>query len=608
MTRLLQHRGPDDEGFYNDDHIYMGHRRLSIIDLEHGHQPIPNEDKSLWLIFNGEIYNYIELQKELSVKGHNFNTNCDSETILHAYEEWGDDCVKHFNGMWAFAVWDTRNKKLFASRDRFGIKPFYYYVNDKQFIFSSEIKAIFPAKTVKPEINPAAFADYFSFLYVIGSKTFFKNIYQLLPGHSLTYDVQDNMHISKYWDFPVSERSTFTPIEENAENLLAILKSSVKLRLRSDVPVGCYLSGGIDSSSVSSLAAEQSESRIKAFTALFEEGGIYDESPYARELVRKYNLEGVELKPNLNDFWDVLPNIIWHLDQPFEGPQIFPKFRVAECAAKHVKVCLGGQGGDEMFVGYPRYLMSFLENQFSRFNFGKNALEAWFSQTSMRSKCRFILDFLSYKKIDDRFLHFAAITKGNKWNRSLSPDFIKKLDGYSPVEEYRKVFNENLATDSLAKLQQYEFKTFLQGLLHVEDRVSMAWGLESRLPMLDYRVAEFLFRLSPQERTNNYQLKGLLKLALKNHLPPAILNRKDKLGFPTPFRTWASSGLSQKIRSLLIDGQLVNHDIIDSSRMVSFLQKSRLSDMEGLTLWAMIAGEIWLRVFITGNSSTVNIH
>lgn len=599
MLNSLIHRGPDDEGIWQAEQVTLGHRRLSIIDLSKaGHQPMVNQSGYFCLTYNGEIYNYLELREELQKSGYEFQSHSDSEVILYAYEQWGADCVKRFNGMWAFAIWNTETRELFASRDRSGIKPFYYSRSGGEFIFASEIKALLEAG-IEARENHAAIADYFCFRYVMGHKTFYKNIVQLEPGCSLTFK-NERLSLQTYWH-PGKLQNSTPPSEAGnrnlADELRILLEDSVKLRLRSDVPVGAYLSGGLDSSIVATLAARQSSGQISSFTASFDEGGIYDESRYAHDVVAKNGLKGYDLKPHSEEFWDDLSRVIYHLDQPFEGPQIHPKFQIAGLAAQKVKVCLGGQGGDEVFVGYPRYLMAFLEQALSspeQRNF--EMFRSWYGLTSLRSKARFLLKDRGEKDLTSRFLRFAAVTQAEQWQKMFTPDFLNKLDGYSPYDNYRNSFVSD--GDDLARLQRYELKTFMQDLLQVEDRVSMAWSMESRLPLLDYRLIEFAMRLSPLDRTDGFKLKGLLKKSMRDILPESIVNRRDKLGFPTPFSKWATGGLRNKIDEHLgSDSHLLKRNIISKTFMNELKEKKNLSDMAGLNLWCAVSTETWFKVF-----------
>jgi asparagine synthase (glutamine-hydrolysing) len=625
MTSAIRHRGPDDEGYFlvGDDgipfpcggkdtvrslglpdiaslngrklHVGLGHRRLSILDLsDAGHQPMSSPDGRYWITYNGEIYNYIELRQELEKAGHRFRSATDTEVILHAYTKWGDDCLHHFNGMWAFSIWDAARDHLFAARDRFGIKPLYYYTADGLLLFASEIKSLLAAG-IPREVNWQAFADYLVFLYTTGDKTFFRNVRQLEPGHFLRYSMAEGLETRQYWDLKITEdvRDSKNDVAARCRELL---DSSVKLRLRSDVRVGCYLSGGLDSSAVATLAATNSNSKIAAFTAAFSEGGIYDETPYARAVAKRSGLEAVELFPNMSDFWETLPKVIYHLDQPFEGPQVFPKFMISELASRHVKVCLGGQGGDEVFVGYPRYLMAFLEAEISGPKWWRKGGEmvGWLRVTSPRSKMRFMADCLQRKSLADRFLHFATVNRLSRSHGPVGKMLAEMAPDYSPYDYY---FAQLGDCRSLGGLQRYEQKTFLQGLLHVEDRVSMAWGLESRLPLLDYRISEYLFSLAPDIRTDGYRLKGALRNSMRDILPDMVIGRKDKLGFPTPFRSWVKSGLAVNIRDLMMNSTLVSNGLLREDDVEPFLDGKSLDDMRGLTLWALTAFEVWHSVF-----------
>jgi len=364
MSNLIKHRGPDGEGFYFDSNFGMAHRRLSIIDLKKGAQPIYNEDKSVVIVYNGEIYNHKIIRDELKLKGHQFKTDTDTEVVLHAYEEWGYDSVSKYNGMFAYAIWDEKERRLFLARDRLGIKPLYYYLDYQTLIFSSEIKSILLDPRVTTKMNCRALIDYATFQNVLDDKTFFHNIIKLLPAHYLTCD-KDGVKIFKYWDIDFKKNMDIT-IDKSLilyENLLA---SSIERHLMSDVPVGSYLSGGFDSTSVAYFASKCVNYHLHTFTGAFNEGDWYDERKYAREVAHDIKAIQHEIVITPKDFIEWIEKVIYHLDEPTTGTGALPHFLVSQCASKHVKVVLTGHGGDELFAGYPVYKVAYLKELFHK--------------------------------------------------------------------------------------------------------------------------------------------------------------------------------------------------------------------------------------------------
>ena len=361
MMNALVHRGPDDSGTHFDGPVGLGHRRLSIIDLESGHQPMSNEDGTVWIVFNGEIYNYLELRREL-VRNHTFKTQSDTEVIIHLYEDLGERCLERLNGMFSFAIWDARQGRLFAARDRLGIKPFYWHMDEKRFSFASEPKALFAAGLVEPEHDVQGLEEYLTFQFCLGERTLFKNVQRLEPGHYLSLRPWRDRQsaIVSYWDLNY-EIDTHHTEEYYVEELQHLLRDAVRLQLRSDVPVGAHLSGGIDSSTVVSLASEAYPGKFHTFTGAFREGPEYDETAYARAVAQHTGSHYHETWPSANDFADVMPWLIYMMDEPAAGPGIFPQYFVSKLARDNVKVVLGGQGGDEIFGGYARYLVAYLE-------------------------------------------------------------------------------------------------------------------------------------------------------------------------------------------------------------------------------------------------------
>ncbi|MBD0326663.1 MAG: asparagine synthase (glutamine-hydrolyzing), partial [Pyrinomonadaceae bacterium] len=494
MNKLLAHRGPDGEGTWQHARRAAGfaHRRLSIIDLSTGDQPM-TDPAGNWITYNGEIYNYIELRERLGAE--NFQTTSDTEVILHAYRKWGADCVNHLRGMFSFAIWDEARQELFCARDRFGIKPFYYTTASDIFYFASEVKALLPfVKEIETDLE--GFKDYLAFQFCLAGKTLFKNISELLPGHTLRIK-NGALEIRRYWEVYYELDFDHTP-KYFEERLQTLLPESVGFHLRADVPVGTYLSGGLDSSSVASLASLQTNGDFAGFTGKFSFSPDYDESAYARALAEWRGFSLYEIDITATDFIENIRRVIYHLDYPVAGPGSFPQYMVSQLAARHRKVVLGGQGGDEIFGGYTRYLIAYFEQCI------KAAIDGTINSGNF---------IVTYESIIPNLtaLHNYKPMLQEFWREGLFEDMDKRyfrlinrapllqeeihwnlLGDYSPFETFQTIFHgQNVGRESYFDcMTHFDFKTLLPALLQVEDRVSMAHGLESRVPLLDHAVVE----------------------------------------------------------------------------------------------------------------------
>lgn len=570
MTDIIRYRGPDDEGFLainthtsssistqnktfnmakNSMAAYdvaFGHRRLSILDLSQtGHQPMSTQDNALWITYNGEIYNFIEIRKELEASGYAFRSTSDTEVILHAYREWSDKCVEKFNGMFAFVILDLKKKRIFCVRDRVGIKPLYYFFNGKTFIFSSEIKQILEHSAVEHAADLKSIADYLSFQFVLENRTFIQGIKRLLPAHTISIDLQNcSLTVNCYWDIdfePDHSRSA----DSFAEELEYLLRDSVRLQLRSDVPIACYLSGGIDSSAMTCLVAELLSRPVRTFTGRFEAGEEYDESKWARIVSAYAKTEYTEVTPDIDKMFGLLPAIVFHLDEPVAGPGVLPQYMVSEAAGNMVKVILGGQGGDEIFGGYGWYNSSLFRFIAGTFSFGNSVFED-------KTGLGYLIDFIAHKglrpvlselvNIPSRRQSFQRYYSGVWAGMGAGQDVVRGLlpglGGYNPIEQFCLDYEAMSSKNPYTAMFKFDIRNYLQALLHVEDRVSMAFSLESRVPILDHRIVELSARLPLSFKVRNDKNKYVLRKALKNILPPAILARKDKKGFPTPIEKW----------------------------------------------------------------------
>lgn len=602
MRDTMFHRGPDDGGCYVNGPVGLGHRRLSIVDLtDAGHQPMTNEDGTVWLVFNGEIYNYVELRAELIARGHRFSSHTDTEVIIHLYEEEGERCVARLRGMFGFVLWDSRRQRVFGARDRLGIKPFHYYADRHQFICASEAKALLEDPGVPRAVDHAALAGYLFAGFPQGDRTMFSAIRQLPPGHSLTVD-GNGVRVRKYWDVEYAynfARSDAASVDE----LEALLDESVRIHCRSDAPLGCHLSGGLDSSTVTGIAARHRPS-LKTFSIRFNEGGKwYDETPFAKAMSAAAGADYYEAAPGGNDLAAVLPGLIWHMEMPLPNLGGFSYYTVSRLAAKHVKVTLTGHGGDEIFGGYSaQFETAFGMPPFSAknpepmpsvpalaraANFGRRLAALGLGGTARRVRQRIRPSPLT---LDEKWIALHC-SKLPERNALLSPFFLSKLDGYSPVDDYLTAFTSAPTPVLFDRCLYHDLRCYLPGLLYMEDRVSMSMSVESRVPLLDHRIVEYMATVPPGQKVPGLQPKAMLRAAAKSAIPAAIRDRSDKRGFPVPFQFWVLDVLKHLSRHVLQSPQSLDRGIIEADR----LRRWRLSAYE---IQTALSVELWFRIFI----------
>ena len=600
MNRLQQHRGPDGEGVWSHPNGMVGfaHRRLSIIDLETGQQPMADQHGN-WVTYNGEIYNYLELRDELGA--NLFRTHSDTEVILHAYRKWGVECLNQFRGMFAFALWDESRKSLICARDPFGIKPLYYTVNRGLFYFASEAKALLPfVPDIETDLD--GLKDYLTFQFCLGGKTLFKGIHELLPGHLLT--VRNGVvETRRYWEvyYHLDFDHTAKYFEEKVRSLL---EDSVAMHLRSDVPVGAYVSGGFDSSVIASLASRRTGHEFTGFTGKFSLGEAYDESRYARDLASFKAFDLYEVDITGHDFVRHIEEVMYHLDFPVAGPGSFPQFMVSKLAAQHRKVVLGGQGGDEIFGGYVRYLVAYFEQCI------KSAIDGSMHSGNFIVTYESIIPNLNalrnYKPMLQQFWREGLFEDADRRyfrlvNRSsLHADEVDwtLLGDYSPFETFRSIFRgSNVQKESyFDSMTHFDFKTLLPALLHVEDRMSMAHGLESRVPFLDRPLVEFAATIPSNIKFKDGNMKHVLKRCMSPVLPESIVNRTDKMGFPVPLHEWVAE--KGKVRDFVTDilssQAALGRPVINNRRVLDGLGRELKF---GRKLWAFLCLELWQRAF-----------
>ncbi len=597
MIDLLAHRGPDDQGTFIAPGIGLGHRRLSIIDLSTGQQPMHSRDGRLSIVYNGEVYNYLELRRNLIQKGYQFATSSDTEVVLYLYDCFGPDCVQQLNGMFAFAIWDQSKQTLFAARDRFGIKPFYYWAASERFVFASEVKAFRALRGFDARPDPSALSDYLHFQFCLGEKTLFQGVKKLEPGHTLLAGTQGGVQISRYWDLDYSIDTTHTEAYF-IDRLLFLLGDSVRLNLRSDVPVGAHLSGGLDSSTVVCLAAQAGIGEIKTFAGGFKEGPAYDETSYARLVAEHAGVIYHDTFLGVADFLDSIEKIIYFLDEPVAGPGVFPQYFVSKLAREHVKVVLGGQGGDEIFGGYARYLIAYLEEclrgaideTFDKGEFVVTFESILLSLSSLKQYKPLLKHFWKhgvFEPADRRY--FRLVTRGSTaqlfCNREL-------LAGGDPFESFSQIFNRPGLGSLFNKMTNFDLKTLLPALLQVEDRTSMAVSLESRVPLLDHRIAELMASVPATIKFKDGRLKHLFLKVIQNLLPEPVLQRKDKMGFPVPLNEWSRNGLKDYLHDTLLSQSARESSFYDVNQIKTALEQEQPF---GRQVWGVLCLELWRR-------------
>ncbi len=609
MTDILSHRGPDDRGIKNWGNVGFGHRRLFIIDQEGGHQPMSDAAGDYWITYNGELYNYLELRSELIQHGYKLRTHSDTEVVIYLYMHYGLEMFSRMNGMFAFALYDILNRRIILARDRFGEKPLYYYQDNQQLIFASEIKSLFQSSSLKPEADISAVHEYLTFQYCLDDRTLFKNVRKLRPAsYMVLNEVGEVVDESQYWSLGFEEDHIRSE-DQYIDELSFLLEDAVKIRLRSDVPVGHYLSGGLDSSLVASLSAKLVNRGLPAFTGYFSEDERFSELKYAKLVVEQNHSPHHLVCPTATDFENSIRKIIYYMDEPAAGPGAFPQLMVSELASQHVKVVLGGQGGDEIFGGYARYLMLYLEECIKGAIFetqdtsrhlvtlGEVLPNVSILQQYVPMLKLFWSDGL-FEPIERRY--FKLVARIPHLEKYYTPDFLASRDEKLIYGQFERQFNAILqrvsggASSMFNRMTSYDVGTMLQSLLHVEDRMSMAASLESRLPFLDHRIAELMFRMPPVFKYRNGKSKAALVAAGKNFLPNEIILRKDKMGFPVPFTEWSRGPLKDFISSILLGEAARGRGIYRIDGLADLLEHEQPFGRE---LWGLLCLEIWFQSF-----------
>ncbi len=603
MGDKIAHRGPDAHGEYLDDGVGLCHRRLSIIDLSAaGNQPMFSEDGNLVIVFNGEIYNYLELRKDLEKKGYAFKTKTDTEVILALYKNEGPRCLDKLFGMFAIALWDKRKQELFLARDRLGKKPLYYYHNKKQFIFSSEIKSILEIESVPKEIRHDAIYDFFVYQYVPESKSIFKNIHKLNPGHFLTIN-KNGIKIQQYWDVTFKPQSTSNE-DEITDGLLDVINICTKQRMISDVPLGAFLSGGVDSSGIVALMAKNSEEPVVTCSIGFD-SKKFDEVKYAKQVAGQYQTAHHELTVKEN-ILDNLEHLVSFFDEPFADPSLVPTFFVSQLAKTKVTVALAGDGGDENFAGYSKYSVDKIENDLRKKVPGfirKNLLPPFVNplkNSNIRSLNRAgtLLDAVSKHPAEGFYLTNTFMTDA-MWNRIANDNLKKEVKGYHPSTQSIDFYNAVDADDHLSRVLYTDIKTYLVGDILVKvDRMSMANSLEVRAPILDHRVVEYAASIPSSLKLNQKEKKYILKKSFSPLLPPDILYRK-KMGFSVPLAHWLRNELKSTAEEKLfrLDNGLSHYFKPAEIKNIWLEHQQQIKD-HSATLWSLLMFEFWWQQYI----------
>ena len=613
MRDVITHRGPDDQGIFIDGSIGLAHRRLSIVDVGAGHQPMANEDGSLHITYNGEIYNHADFRSSLEARGHVYSTHCDTETILHLYEEYGQKCVDHLRGMFAFAIWDQRKHELFIARDRLGVKPLYYvHTNEGSLYLASEIKALLEADGVKAEINYEALPDYLANHAPSGEDTLFRGVKRLLPGHTLLWR-DGTIQITKYWDVSFQKhegkaRSDSDYVAEWSE----LFRESVRLRLMSDVPLGMFLSGGIDSSAIAAVMSSMVAGPIKTFSVAFAEREA-NELEYARLVAEVFKTNHHEIVVSPTDFFEVLPRLVWHEDEPIAHPSSVALYFVSQLASQHVKVVLTGEGSDELLAGYARYRKTILNMELgTRYQKlapagVRNAIRRQIDAMPQGSKLRqkLLRTFLTLSPdIESIYFDNFAVFPRAMQRDLLTPETREHIGADDPYSRIHNALQQTDATSLLDRLLYADTKTYLHELLMKQDQMSMAASIESRVPFLDHKLVEFTASLPERMKLRGGTTKYILRESMKGMLPEPILTR-PKMGFPVPVGAWFRGAFRGVIDEYVVSERALSRGILDSEFGRSLVRRHQAGGEDhSERLWALVNFEIWQRQFFDNDRTS----
>src|SRR5579862_506087 len=598
----LRHRGPDSRGTWQGDGAFLGMRRLSIIDLAGGSQPIWNEDSTCCVVCNGEIYNFLDLRPLLEEKGHVFRTGSDSEVILHAYEEWGVECLKRFNGMFALAIWDRREKRLFLARDRIGEKPLYYFNEGGRLVFASEIKAILATPGVTGRLRLRGLANFLGFGHSIAPETIYEGISKLLPGHYLVAS-EGALKIGEYWDVGSEPRLEPLREDEYAARILELLDDSVRRRMIADVPLGAFLSGGVDSTAIVALMKRHATGPVKTFSLGFTIGGAYNELSDARRVALHLGTEHHELRVEHADLVATLRKLVYHYDEPFGDAASFPVYLLSRFAGEHVRVALSGEGGDELFGGYRRYAADRAAALFQRLP-GARLLPALESRLGRFRRLRRTLRTLPIRDPARRYASWLEVFTPELRAELIRPGYRDEAqDPAAGYPYYYHRLNGSTANDHLNRLLYVDVKTWLaDAYMEKADKAMMACGLEGRLPLLDHRLVELAFQIPGRYKMRGRSLKHVFKQALRGLVPEEVL-RRPKHGFAVPLDPWFRGGLKNFAFELLLDARTRRRGYFNAN-VVERLWREHAEGRQAWDdqLWLLLNFELWHRIYLDGEA------
>ncbi|RPI54613.1 MAG: asparagine synthase (glutamine-hydrolyzing) [Acidobacteria bacterium] len=617
MRDVLRHRGPDGRGLFIDGPVGLAHRRLAIVDLSAaGEQPMTNEDGSIWIVFNGEIYNHASIRPGLEAKGHHYRSRCDTETVVHLYEEEGIRVVNQLHGMFAFAIWDRRKRELVLGRDRLGIKPLYYACTGHELLFASEIKSIFAASSVRPKFNEEALPEFLSSRFVSGEDTFFQGVRKLLPGHVLTWSAEQGLRTERYWQLPApSTRESGEPFDAQAKDLRARLEASVQSHLMSDVPLGVFLSGGLDSSALAAMtqnlrsaaAVGHGADPLQTFSVGFAEEEA-NELPYARTVARAIGADHRDVTVTPAEFFDALPHLVWHEDEPIAFPSSVPLYFVARLARHHVKVVLTGEGADELFLGYNRYRVTMWNDRLGR--------PYWAAMPErLRAQVRRMVHALPSRLgrvgartflaldpgIRSLFLeNFAVHTEAFQRQLLARPDMLDERDLYA---KQMRCY-EGAEGGILDRMSRTDLQTYLHELLMKQDQMSMAASIESRVPFLDDELVEHVAALPSALKVRLWRTKAIFREAVRDTIPREILTRR-KMGFPVPVGRWLRHDFWPIVQEFVLGPRAADRGLFDPRALVRMADEHRSGRAShGDRLWLLVNLEIWQRIFCEGEDAS----
>lgn len=601
MRDVLSHRGPDGAGLWMEGPIGFGHRRLAIVDVAGGHQPMANEDGTVRIVYNGEIYNHAGLRSQLMARGHQYRTRSDTETILHLYEEEGERCVERLQGMFAFGLWDRARGRLLLARDRLGIKPLYYAITDRELLFGSEIKAILAAGTVRPTFNKAILPEFLATRFVSGEETFFQEVRKLLPGRTLSWSLGEGFRQRRYWQLPIGTNGSSGTLEERARDVRVRLEAAVQSHLMSDVPLGLFLSGGIDSSGLAALMAPMMKEPVRTFAVGFDEPEA-NELAYARLAARAVGAEHREVVLSPKNFFDALPRLIWHEDEPIAFPSSVPLYFVSRLAQEHVKVVLTGEGADELFLGYNRYRVTAWNERLGR------TYWAVVPGPLRENVCRLMrrLPRPARRYTERTFLalcpgprglfceNFAVFAEVLQQHLIADTGILKARDPYADALQCY----EHASGGTLERMSHADLQTYLVELLMKQDQMSMAASIESRVPFLDHQFVEQVAAIPGRYKLRGWRTKAVLRAALQDLVPREILWRR-KMGFPVPVGQWFRRSFWPIIQEFVLGPRALQRGLFEPSMLRRLAEEHRTGAGEhGDRLWLLMNLEIWQRIFL----------